>query len=443
MSRARYEELSGNNVGQGPPSAPRQRTHSRLRAGSSPEKWMDSDQPCSPNPCRFDEGPVDCKTLSVRQRLAEELGCCDCPKAETPCLVAEKTNMCCRARSSTPKKRCPSPKTNTCIDPVDQIVNEGLQLQKPSRRRSSSSRQSGRDRSGRDRCGRQAASKPSYQPDYFDDQADMTNWQEHRANVLQSNVTREQPRGQTPQTPNCSLDFQPYVDEERSSPMGAAERPREQTLDEVRQSMQVDLEWLNRHREKLAKYLELQREQQAERRAARRRERESARPREDRERRQRKIDDEKRKLHEFQQHRQPDGRCAAPSGTYEIPAETQSPQSPTRCSPSPARNRGPACASTDSTPRNQRRKLTYQPPSPSSDTNSEDECCPPPQRKRLQPLAYDSSSDECDRSRSAAESPQSSMQDSLMYYYRAIRNGAPPVTNPQQQARGQCSRSSN
>ncbi|CAI6347729.1 unnamed protein product [Macrosiphum euphorbiae] len=111
----------------------------------------------------------------------------------------------------------------------------------------------------------------------------------------------------------------------------------------------------------------------------------------DRERLQRLIDEEKRKLAEFQRRpRQQNERCAAtPSGTYEIPSD-----SPTRCpTPSPARNRESACASTSTQPR-QRRKLSYQPPSP--DTDTEDECPAQPQRRRLlvvPPSPSDSSDD--------------------------------------------------
>jgi len=218
-----------------------------------------------------------------------------------------------------------------------------------------------------------------------------------------------------------------------------------------RQNMQRELERLNEQRSHLVeclereiKIIEMMREyKQLKRASAQLQQQPSC---DDRERLQRLIDEEKRKLAEFQRRpRQQNERCAAaPSGMYEIQSD-----SPTRCpTPSPARNWESSCAFTSTQPR-QLRKLSYQPPSP--DTDTEDECRAPPLRQRLlvRPPSPNDSSDgggdanECVRRSPAATSrgpadsslvqesarrPQSSLQDSIMYYYRAIRNGAPPVT---------------
>jgi len=251
------------------------------------------------------------------------------------------------------------------------------------------------------------------------------------------------------------------VDNESYSPAavqgtpGAAIQPALQDENDGRwQNMQRELERLNEQRSHLVecleremKIIEMMREyKQLKRASAQLQQQPSC---DDRERLQQLIDEEKRKLAEFQRRpQQQNEQCTAtPSGTYEIPSN-----SPTRCpTPSPARNRESPCASTSTQPR-QLRKLSYRPPSP--DTDTEDECRAPPPRRRLlvRPPSPSDSSDgggdanECGRRTPAATSrcqvgpadsswdqesprrPRPSLQDSIMYYYRAIRNGAPPVT---------------
>jgi len=381
-------------------------------------------------------------------------------------LVTEETSTCCRRRPTAPSY-CTESNANLAaayVDPVDQIINEGLmQQKKKSSRRRSSACSSNRpcDPSGRGRRTRPStANNLSYQPDFFDDQADMNNWQLHRERE-QPDMSRGRPSSPAPPRSN-RLPFEPYVDNEPYSPaaVGTPNNGIQASLqdenDDRRQNMQRELERLNEQRsylveclERETKIIELMREYKQLKRASA--QQQQQRPSvEDRERLQRLIDEEKRKLAEFQRRpRQQNERCtAAPSGPYE-PA----PASPTRRpTPSPARNRESACATASSPPR-QRRRLNYQPPSP--DTDTEDECRTPPPRRRIlvvrPPSPSDSSDDvgdvnECSRRTPAATSrcpaeasgtsrdqessrrPHSSLQDSFMYYYRAIRNGAPPVT---------------
>ncbi|KAL5245323.1 hypothetical protein ACI65C_012733 [Semiaphis heraclei] len=460
MSYACHEEHRENDVTRAALPSHRLSAHSGLRAGASPERRV-GDRGC-PNPCRRDDRPVDCKTQSVRRRLAEELGCCGCTKPETSCLVTEDTSTCCRRRPAAPSG-CSEPNANAAataayVDPVDQIINEGLmQQKKSSRRRSSaccSSRPSGRERRTRP----STANNLSYQPDFFDDQADMNNWQQHRERE-KHDVSRGRPSSSVVQAPGSNrLAFEPYVDNEPYSPavVGTPNAIQPALQDENdshrRQNMQRELERLNEQRsylveclERETKIIELMREYKQLKRAYAQQPQQQPSA-DDRERLQRLIDEEKRKLAEFQ--RRPRQQAVAPSGTYEIPSD-----SPTRSpTPSPARNRESACAAASSPPR-QRRRLIYQPPSP--DTDTEDECRAPPPRRRLlvvRPPSPSDSSDgggdvnECGRRTPAATSrcpadtsgtsrdqessrrPHSSLQDSFMYYYRAIRNGVPPVT---------------
>jgi len=414
MSDACHEELRKNDFPlAGPPSNHRS-AHSGVRAGTSPEGRMDRNRGC-PNPCPKIDGPVDCKTQSVRRRLAEELGCCGCTKPETSCLVTEGTNTCCRRRPVAPRS-CAEPRANTTaafVDPVDQIINEGLmqQKKKSSRRRSSCS-SSSRPRgpsTGERRVRPSTANNHIYQHEFFDDQADMSSCQQHRDRG-QHDASRVRPSFPPPR-PKC-LAFEPYVDNESYSPaavqatLGAAIQTTLQDENNCRrQNMQRELERLNEQRSHLVeclereiKIIEMMREyKQLKRASAQLQQQPSC---DDRERLQRLIDEEKRKLAEFQRRpRQQDGRCAAtPSGTYEIPSDT--PISPIRPTPSPARTRESPCASTSTQPC-QRRKLSYQPPSP--DTDTEDECRAPPPRRRLlvvRPLSPSDSSDdanECGR----------------------------------------------
>jgi len=242
----------------------------------------------------------------------------------------------------------------------------------------------------------------------------------------------------------------------QGTPGAAIQHALHDENDGRRQNMQRELERLNEQRSHLVecleremKIIEMMREyKQLKRASAQLQQQPSC---DDRERLQQLIDEEKRKLAEFQRHpRQQNERCAAtPSGTYEIPSD-----SPTRSPTSSlaARNQESACASTSMQNR-QLRKLSYQPPSP--DTDTEDECRAPLPRRRLLAVRLPSPSDssdncedanECGRRTPVATSkclagpanasrdkesprrPQSSLQDSFMYYYRAIRNGAPPVT---------------
>ncbi|XP_022177512.1 uncharacterized protein LOC111038636 [Myzus persicae] len=456
MSPAHHEELRENDITLAGPPSHHRRAQSGLRAGASPERRA-GDRGC-PNACRRDDRPVDCKTQSVRRRLAEELGCCGCTKVETPCLVTEGASICCQRRPSAPKC-CPEPNaspTAACVDPVDQIINEGLmqQKKKSSRRRSSccsSSNSRPRDPCGRERRARVSmANQHSYQPDFFDDQADMSNWQEHR-DVAQQDVSRGRPSSAPPR-PKC-LAFEPYVDNGQYSEAAVGspiemQPDLQNENDDRQQTMQRELERLNEQRahlveclEREMKIIEMMREYKKLKRASARTQLQQPLPNpsaDDRQRIQRLIDEERRKLAEFQRRPQQQGqRCpATPTGTYEIPWDMP---------PSPD---GESACAAASTPPRQRRRLTYQPPSP--DTDTEDECCAPPPRRRLLavlPISPGDSSDgganECGRRTPAATSrcsagpsrdqessrrPQSSLQDSLMYYYRAIRNGAPPVT---------------
>lgn len=463
MNAACYGEIRKNDVfSAGPPSNQRG-AYSGLRTGASPDRRVDGNRGC-PNPCRRDDGPVDCKTQSVRRRLAEELGCCGCTKPETSCLVTEDTNTCCRRRSTTPRSR-PEPNTNLAaafIDPVDQIINEGLmqQKKKSSRRRSScSSSNWPRGLSGRERRIRPStANNHGYQPDFFDDQADMSNWQQHRDRG-RHNMSRVRPSSPPPR-PKC-LAFEPYVDNESYSPPAVSTAQLIQPVlhdenDGRRQNMQQELERLNEQRSHLVecleremKIIEMMREYKQLKRVSAQLQQKSAS--DDQERLQRLIDEEKWKGSEFQRRsQQQNERCVATSsGIYEIPSD-----SPTRCPTSSlaARNQESVCAST-STQNRQLRKLSYQPPSP--DTDTEDECRAPLPRRRLlavRPLSPSDSSDSCEdanecgrrtlvatpkcparpvvasRDKESPRRPQSSLQDSFMYYYRAIRNGAPPVT---------------
>jgi len=454
MSSTCLNEFSENeDVIRAEPSLPHQLlAQSGLRAGASPEKRTDGDQGC-PNPCGRDDGPVDCKTMSVRRRLAEDLGCCGCTnKPETPCLVTEDTSTCCQQRR-------PEPNANAaCVDPVEQIINEGLQQQhkkRHSRRRSSCSSRPARPN------GQECRSRPpatdrrsSYQPDYFDDQADMDNWREHR------DQSRQHPSSQSPR--RRSLAFEPFVDSEPYSPArpstpGAAPTrpppPPQNENQDVRQEMLLELqrldeqrahllECMERERKIVEMVLEYKRQKRACPAAA-----EAVDPRDDRERIQRRINEAKRKTAEVQRRLQQSG--AHQCGTDEVPAcspavarcPTPS-SSAARCptpSPSP-RNPTPTCsaaAGPETSTSCQRRRLRYQPPSPDTDTEDES-CAPPPPRRRLlkyRPPSPDSSSEdaegnECGRRPSAANADdrQSSLQDSFTYYNRSVRNGVPPVT---------------
>ncbi|CAH1725555.1 unnamed protein product [Aphis gossypii] len=363
-----FSEIDFVRAAESPHSPHQQWAHSGLRAGASPEQpRTDGDQGCR-NACVRDDNPVDCKTLSVRRRLAEDLGCCGCPRApETPCLATdEDANTCCQQRRpATPRA---GPETNdsraACgsVDPVQQIIEEGLQRQKKRHhgRRQSSSR-SGRPRRGPDRGAQ--PERGGYQPDYFDDQADMNNWQQHRDHSIRRDEPRQRPSSPPPRP--RGLAFEPYVDTEPYSPQarpstpGAPVRPQRQSENpqDLRREMLLELQRLDEQRAELLQSMERERKMVEMVLEHQRKKREScpapaaaaaAGPCDDRQRIQRRIDEAKQKTAELQrryQQQQPssDGQCA--------PAATSS-----------------GCPSAG-----QRRKLHYQPPSPDTD----DECCAP------------------------------------------------------------------
>uniref|UniRef100_A0A2S2NGX0 Uncharacterized protein n=2 Tax=Schizaphis graminum TaxID=13262 RepID=A0A2S2NGX0_SCHGA len=481
MSSTCLNEFSENEDAIHPSSPHQQLAQSGLRAGASPEKRTDGDRGC-PNPCSRDEGPIDCKTLSVRRRLAEDLGCCGCTnEPETPCLqVTGDTGTCCQQqrRAATPNRCCPEPDANAdeYVDPVEQIINEGLQQQQRKRH--------GRRRSSR--SSRPAARPPatdrrsSYQPDYFDDQADMNNWRVHRDHSRRGE-TREQPSSSPPsQRHRSSLAFEPFIDDEQysparpSTPGGAPTRPPppppQNENQDVRQEMVLELQRLDEQRAHLLECMERERKivemvlEYKRQKRARPAAAEAVDPRDDRERIQRRIDEAKRKTAEVQRRLQQSGahrcgaddevpacptaaaaRCPTPSSSSAAKCPT-SPPSASRClqtpTPSP-RNPTSTCSAAagpeTSTTSCQRRRLRYQPPSPDTDTEDES-CAPPPPRRRLlkyrPPPPSDSSGEdaegnECGRRQSAgnnADDRQSSLQDSYTYYNRSVRNGVPPVT---------------
>ncbi|KAF0748514.1 Uncharacterized protein FWK35_00023120 [Aphis craccivora] len=425
-----FSEIDFVRAAESPPSH-QQWAHSELRAGASPEQRTDGDQGCR-NACVRDDNPVDCKTLSVRRRLAEDLGCCGCTRApETPCLVTDEdasTSCCQQRRPVTPARRPETNDSAACgaVDPVQQIIEEGLQRHKKRHhgRRQSSSR-SDRPRRPCNGSERPSDRRGSYQPDYFDDQADMNNWQQHR-----DRSRRDEPR-QRPSSPPPrpkSLAFEPYVDTEPYSPArpstpGAPVRPQRQTENpqDLRRDMLLELQRLDEQRAELLQSMERERkmvemvlEHQRQKRGSCPAPAPAAGPCDDRQRIQRRIDEAKQKTAELQrryqqqqQQQQPsssDGQCSAPA---------------TGC-PTPSTG--------------QRRKLHYQPPSPDTD----DECCapPPPQRRLLKynPPSSDSSDDDCgnaagacNRSTAGDDRP-SSLQDSSVYYNRSSRSGVPRVT---------------
>ncbi|KAE9527383.1 hypothetical protein AGLY_013081 [Aphis glycines] len=402
-----FSEIDFVRAAESPLSPHQQWAHSGLRAGASPEQRTDGDQGCR-NACVRDDNPIDCKTLSVRRRLAEDLGCCGCTRApETPCLATdEDASTCCQQRRpATPRA---GPETNgsaACgaVDPVQQIIEEGLQRQKKRHhgRRQSSSR-SGRPRGGPDRGGRPA--RGGYQPDYFDDQADMNNWQQHR-----DHSRRDEPR-QRPSSPPPrprGLAFEPYVDTDPYSPArpstpgapagraaGGTVAVHGEGTENGRDGARTPAQETGVVSRPGGGGLPVRATTGNDPAEDRRGETETA---------------ELQRRYQQQPSSSSDGQCA--------PATSS--------------------AATGCPSAGQRRKLHYQPPSPDTD----DECCapPPPQRRLLKynPPSSDSSDDDSGNaagacgggSRSAAGNDRpSSLQDSSVYYNRSSRNGVPPVT---------------
>uniref|UniRef100_A0A2S2QV17 Uncharacterized protein n=1 Tax=Sipha flava TaxID=143950 RepID=A0A2S2QV17_9HEMI len=129
-----------------------------------PRSCPESEEPRK-NPCEQEE-ENKCltaiekrKVCNVRANLAEQLNCNDGGRGVRLGRESEEYRAC------------------SCPDPVDRIVEEGLAAQCGE---VSSSFESGA-------CG---GGGGGYEPDYYDDHADMRNWQEHRGNRETSRRTR-------------------------------------------------------------------------------------------------------------------------------------------------------------------------------------------------------------------------------------------------------------
>lgn len=180
---------------------------------------------------------------------------------ENPCgSRAYEKNSC--TSGPTEKRVCASKskQRRPAIDPVDQIIEEGLQLRNRSRR--SQRPEPNADEQQRRRSHRQSKSivpRPQsargYQPNFYDDSADMQNWKEHsnRQKELQKKQSSRDGQ-QTKRSRTCSTaGFVPYADDQPSS---RSRRQQPVPMDDEARQIQQDLINVQRHRLNLLRSIE-------------------------------------------------------------------------------------------------------------------------------------------------------------------------------------------
>lgn len=135
----------------------------RIRAGASPNATM-----CCQNVQELSE--VERSKHNIRKRLAEQL---NCNVSVDERKRGQLKGGPCNARTCERKKSLTKQRSSEPVDPIEQIINEGLNACR--RHLSHAKRVTGNS-------SRRPKPQPQcdYERDYFDDEADMRNWQEWR-----------------------------------------------------------------------------------------------------------------------------------------------------------------------------------------------------------------------------------------------------------------------
>ncbi|VVC41052.1 Hypothetical protein CINCED_3A015534 [Cinara cedri] len=395
----------------------------RIRAGSSPEKPKNN-QCCSNDRTDGTERSVQ---RNIRTCLAKQLGCCgEISANECRSCMPNESNAC--GGGSTPeknscetgtpeKKPCgtgspenspsgsgpregnpcgsgPSEKNpyvtepsdrksrtsglpekgvfasrtkqqHPAVDPVDQIIEEGLQQRSNSRRsRRLEPNLNEPQQNKRHRQSKTVVPRPfgtlGYQPDFYDDAVDMQNWQENR-NRQRHRTGDEEQRQRSRAVPD--LGFVPYVDEDQPNGGSPASR-RQDRVPVNNETLQIQQELLSVERQRLKLLKRVKRIHYALLAEV---ETYEQRPEEMQAQRQSRIENEKQKLSEIRrrvearhqerqgtEQQQFDGQVTSPSSQY--------------CGRNALAQRDPL--TTPNRPaeadQQQRRKLYYRPPAANS-----------------------------------------------------------------------------
>lgn len=218
----------------------------RIRAGASPNASM-----CYQNEQELSE--AERSKRNIRKRLAEQLNC-NVDAVERK--LGQSKGGPCNARTCERKKSLSKQRSNEPVDPIEQIINEGLNA---CRRRPSHDKRVANNSSRRPKPQPQR----DYERDYFDDEADMRNWQEWRnKQKTNENCCRVDEQQQQEQRP-CNIGFEVYQDECEDNVNDQQDCEPEQQEEPPRDTLRIEEELLEVEQRRLDLMRQLQQEQRA------------------------------------------------------------------------------------------------------------------------------------------------------------------------------------